>query len=117
MALLVYGIKSCDTVRKARRWLDAHDAPHTFVDLRATPPDAAEVGRWVASVGTKPLRNTSGGAYRALPDAKTQWTDAQWVEAFAAEPMLLKRPVIVRDGTAVQVGFRATEDELKARLL
>ncbi len=117
MSLVVYGIKTCDTVRRARRWLTAHDAAHEFVDVRATPPARERVAAWVERLGAAPLRNTSGGAYRALGPEKKSWSDARWTDAFAAEPMLLKRPVIERDGVAVQVGFRATEDELVARLL
>ena len=106
MALTVYGIKICDTVRRARKWLDQHDVPHSFVDFRATPVGRDRVEGWVAALGAKALRNTSGGAYRALPADKKTWSDARWVEAFAAEPMLVKRPVIERDGVAVMVGFR-----------
>jgi arsenate reductase len=116
-SLTVYGIPNCDTVKKARRWLQAHDAAHDFVDYRADPPDAERVAAWVEALGSKALRNTSGGAYRKLPADKKTWSDTRWVEAFAAEPMLIKRPVIERDGVAVKVGFRGTDEELSAQLL
>jgi arsenate reductase len=64
------------------------------------------VRRWVEAFGVQKLKNTSGGSYRALPDAKSGWSDAQWIEAFAADAMLIKRPVIERDGVPVSVGFR-----------
>lgn len=116
MALVVYGIPNCGTVKKARAWLDAAGLPHTFVDFRATPPARATIDRWVARFGNKALRNTSGGAYRALGPEKDTWSDARWAEAFAADPMLVKRPVVERDGEAVLVGWNLSDDELRARV-
>lgn len=115
--LTVYGIPTCDTVRKARTWLDAHGASHGWVDLRKQPPGRDQIASWVGALGSKALRNTSGKSYRALGDDKKTWADDAWIEAFAADPMLLKRPVIERDGVAVQAGFRGSEDELEGRLL
>lgn len=115
--LTVYGIPTCGTVRKARAWLDGHDTAYDWVDLRESPPDRATIDRWIAAFGTKALRNTSGGAYRALGPEKKDWTDERWAEAFASDPMLIKRPVIERDGAPVLVGFRAPESELEQRLL
>lgn len=114
--LTVYGIPSCGTVKKARAWLDAHGVPHTFVDFRAVPPTAAQVQAWVAAFGASPLRNTSGGSYRALGAEKDGWDEAAWTRAFTADPMLLKRPILERDGQPVRVGFRGSEAELVAEL-
>ena len=116
MALVVYGIPSCGTVKKARVWLDAHGVDYAFVDFRATPPTAEQVRSWVQAFGAKAMRNTSGGSYRALPPVKGSWNDEEWIRRFAAEPMLIKRPVIERDGTALLVGFSATEEQLKTKL-
>lgn len=115
--LTVYGIPTCGTVKKARAWLDAAGAAYTFVDLRATPPGADAVASWVAAFGTRALRNTSGGSYRALGAEKNSWDDAAWTAAFAADPMLIKRPVVERDGAPALVGFAADEAELRRRLL
>ena len=117
MALTVYGIPNCGTVKKARAWLDARDVAHAFHDFRTAPVAAERVKAWVAALGAKALKNTSGGSYRALPEDKKTWSDAQWAEAMAADPMLIKRPVIERDGAVVQAGFRGTDDVLAARLL
>ena len=117
MALTVYGIPTCGTVKKARKWLDEHGAEHTWVDFRATPPSAAQVTAWVSTFTAKKMRNTSGGAYRALGDEKKTWSDEVWAEKFAQDPMLIKRPIIERDGVPVQVGFRGSDDELAAALL
>lgn len=109
MTLTVYGIPTCGTVRKARAWLDANGRAHTFVDFRENPPSRAQIDAWVARFGAKALRNTSGGAYRALGDDKATWSDTRWAQAFAADPMLIKRPVIERDGAPVLVGFRGDD--------
>lgn len=114
--LIVHGIPTCDTVRKARKWLDARGVDHTFHDLRKDPPTADQLASWVATLGSKAMRNTSGRSYRALPEAKKTWSDAQWVEAFAGDPMLLKRPLIVRDGHALLAGFRGSDEALTEAL-
>lgn len=106
MTVTIYGIKSCGTVKKARAWLDAHEVRYTWVDFRATPVEAERVARWVSALGSKPLRNTSGGAYRALGDSKKTWGDPEWLPRFQADLMLLKRPVLEIDGKPVAVGFK-----------
>ena len=117
MEYRVYGISSCDTVRKACKWLESQGAMVERVDFRKTPPSKEQVAQWVAAFGSKALRNTSGGAYRALPETKKDWSDEAWCAAFSSDPMLIKRPVIERNGQAVQVGFRGSEQELFARLI
>lgn len=62
------------------------------------------------------MRNTSGQSYRALGETKKTWTDAQWIEAFAKDAMLVKRPLFVKDGLAVLVGFRDKDEALRAKL-
>lgn len=116
MTLTVYGIPTCGTVKKARSFVEKHGLAYRYVDLRETPPDAARVRGWVARLGVGPLKNTSGGSYRALGAEKDGWTDERWIQAFAEDPMLIKRPVIERDGAAVMVGFNLPEAELLARL-
>jgi arsenate reductase len=105
MAITVYGIPTCTTVRKVRAWLDAHGVAHDWVDFRATPPPRARVERWVAAFGAPRLRNTSGGAYRALGPEKDGWDTARWTRAFAEDAMLIKRPVVERDGVPWSVGY------------
>ncbi|MBN2799221.1 MAG: arsenate reductase family protein [Deltaproteobacteria bacterium] len=117
MSLKLYGITTCGTVKKARAWLDSRGAAYQWSDLREEPPTRAQIDGWMAIFGAKAMRNTSGGAYRALGPEKAEWSDAQWAEAFAADPMLLKRPILERDGAPVQVGFRGTDAEFEARLL
>lgn len=116
MAFTVYGIPSCGTVKKALAWLDARGVAHTFSDLRQSPPSPQQIARWVAAFGAKALRNTSGASYRALGPEKEGWDEARWAAAFAADPMLIRRPVVERDGDPVQVGWNATDEELSRRL-
>lgn len=116
MALVVYGIPNCGTVKKARAWLAARGLAHDFVDIRATPPDRATTDCWVAAFGASALKNTSGGSYRALGAEKDAWDAARWADAYAADPMLIKRPVVERDGAPVLVGWTLAEDELVRRL-
>ena len=104
--LTVYGIPSCSTVKKARTFLDQKKQAHEFVDFRQAPPSEKQVRAWVKQFGAAAMRNTSGGSYRALPAAKATWSDDEWTKRFAADPMLIKRPVIERDGAPVMVGFR-----------
>ncbi|MDP2310969.1 MAG: Spx/MgsR family RNA polymerase-binding regulatory protein [Pseudomonadota bacterium] len=106
MPVTVYGISTCGTVKKARSWLTDHGVAHTWVDFRATPPEPARVARWVATFGAPPMRNTSGGAYRALGEEKAGWDEARWTTAYQGDAMLVKRPVIEVDGLPVLVGFR-----------
>ena len=106
MSLVVYGIPTCGTVKKARAHFDASGEPYQFVDFRAQPVDPERIRGWVRRLGAAALKNTSGGSYRALPAEKAAWDDARWAEAFVADPMLIKRPVIERDGVVTGAGFR-----------
>lgn len=102
----LYGIPTCGTVRKARRWLDSAGMAHDWVDIRENPPGLERIQAWIRVLGCRPLRNTSGRAYRALPAARNQWSDKEWARAFAMNPMLLRRPVVEAGGVPVLVGFR-----------
>ena len=114
--LTVYGIPNCGTVKKARAWLDARGVAHQFVDFRKTPPSKSEVDSWVSALGSKALKNTSGGSYRALGDEKKTWDDATWAQHFAGDPMLIKRPVITGEQGPLLAGFRGSDEDLAARL-
>jgi arsenate reductase (glutaredoxin) len=106
MSLTLYGIPTCDSVRNARTHLDLAGVEYSFVDLRANPPSRAQIQRWISSFGALRLRNTSGRSFRQLGPEKASFTDDQWAEAFAQDPMLLKRPIIERDGAPLMVGFK-----------
>lgn len=105
-SVVVYGISTCSTVKKARAFLTSRAIAHTFADLRETPPSTSTVASWVEAFGVSAMKNTSGGSYRALGADKDGWTDAQWTAAFVRDPMLIKRPVVERDGQPLLVGFK-----------
>ena len=113
MSIHVYGIPTCSTCKKAINWMKAEGIAHTFVNTRSTPPSKTSIEQWVKTIGAKVMKNTSGGSYRALGEEKKSWSDAQWVEAFTNDPMLLKRPLFTQNGQALCTGFR---DNAKALL-
>ena len=112
----VYGIPSCTTCKKALKWLDDNGVDYEFVNTKDHPPARTTIQAWVAELGAKPMRNTSGQSYRALGEVKSTWSDEQWIEAFAQDAMLLKRPLFVKDETAVLVGFKDKEETIRAKL-
>jgi len=116
MTLTIYGIPTCSTCKKALQWLDSRAITYEFVNTKLAPPTRTMVAGWVEALGNKALRNTSGQSYRALGDQKQTWGDPEWIEAFSQDAMLLKRPLFVKDGSAVLVGFRATETNLQETL-
>ena len=106
MSIQVYGIPTCGTCKKALQWLDAQAIGYEFVNTKEQPPSQAQIASWVKSLGNRPMRNTSGQSYRALDESKDTWNEAEWVIAFSDDVMLLKRPIFVKDGVAIAVGFR-----------
>ena len=106
MALTMYGIKNCDTIKKARTWLDAHGIGFDFHDYKAKGADAAQLGAWVAALGWETLLNRAGTTFRGLADADKVGIDADKAIALMIEqPSLIKRPVLVGDGVLL-VGFK-----------
>ncbi|MBW4618763.1 MAG: Spx/MgsR family RNA polymerase-binding regulatory protein [Cyanosarcina radialis HA8281-LM2] len=116
MSIQVYGIPNCGTCKKAFQWLVNRGVSYEFINTKENPPTHEAIANWVKSLGVKPMRNTSGQSYRALGEQKDSWTDDRWIDAFAKDPMLLKRPLFVKDGVAVLVGFRAKEEVIKEKL-
>ncbi|MFH7245152.1 MAG: arsenate reductase family protein [Spirulina sp.] len=116
MTLTVYGIPTCNTCKKALQWLDQNHIAYEFVDTKIAPPSRTMVADWVSTLGFKPLRNTSGQVYRSLGEEKQTWTEEQWIAAFAANAMLIKRPLFVQAGQAIAVGFKPQSPALQALL-
>lgn len=92
--LKVYGIKNCDSVRKAVKFLDAHHIAYDFVDIRERPVDAEKIEAWLQHTDLKTLFNTRSTTYRTLKLKEMQLDDAAKKAWLAKENMLLKRPVI-----------------------
>lgn len=116
MTIQVYGIPNCGTCKKALQWLDDNNIKYDFINTKENPPSREMIQSWVEKLGSKPMRNTSGQSYRALGEIKQSWTDEQWIDAFAKDAMLLKRPLFVKNGTAVLVGFREKPEIIKQNL-
>jgi len=115
MSIKVYGIPTCGTCKKAIAWLDAQSISYEFVNVKDYPPNRTMIAEWVNALGERSMRNTSGQSYRSLGAEKETWSHIQWIEAFAKDAMLLKRPIFVKDGIAIGVGFR-NPDEMLSKL-
>ncbi|MBL4691569.1 MAG: arsenate reductase [Rhodospirillales bacterium] len=104
--MTVYGLKNCDTCRKALKWLAAQGMDHQFHDLRKDGVDAAAIQNWTDAVGLDVLLNKRGTIWRGLDDAVKDTVDASNAAACMAEhPALIKRPVFETGGRIV-VGFK-----------
>lgn len=103
---ILYGIPNCDTVRKARKWLEASGRDYRFHDFRKDGLDAARLDQWIAVLGWDVLLNQGGTTFRALPDAAKHGLDAARAAALMlAQPAMIKRPVVEHAG-GVLVGFK-----------
>ncbi len=111
MTLTLYGIPNCDTVKKARTWLDARGKPYTFHDYKKLGIDAETLGRWADAAGWEVLLNRAGTTFRGLPDTDKANVDRnKAIALMAAHPSLIKRPVVEGDGVML-VGFKLPQWE------
>jgi arsenate reductase len=102
----IYGIKNCDTMKKARGWLDARGVAYVFHDYRTEGIDRPKLEHWAQEVGWEPLLNRAGTTFRALPDKdKVGLTEAKAIALMQAQPAMIKRPVLDLGGTLL-VGFK-----------
>jgi arsenate reductase (glutaredoxin) len=116
MSIQIYGIPNCGTCKKAIQWLANNGVQFEFINTKEQPPSEDTISEWVKTLGSQSMRNTSGQSYRALGDEKKHWQDQQWINAFAQDAMLLKRPLFVKDGIAVMVGFRDVDEVIRQKL-
>lgn len=109
--ITVYGIKNCDTCRKALKWLTGKKIDHRFHDFRADGIDSARIGRWVAALGHEVVMNRRSTTWKQLSEKDREGLDDKKATALmAAHPTLIKRPVIEGKNT-VTVGFTAQVQE------
>ncbi len=101
----VYGIKNCDSVKKALKFLKEHDLEYSFQDFKTDPVDYDKVSQWVKSVEMKQLFNSRGTTYRTLKLKELDLNDEQKIEWLCKENMLIKRPVIEYGTNKVLVAF------------
>ena len=105
MKVIVYGIKNCDTMKKARAWLDSNGVLYAFHDYKISGINQETVERWVNAVGWETLLNRAGTTYRKLPEQqKSNLTRARAIELMLEQPSMIKRPVLER-GNTLLVGF------------
>ncbi len=108
----LFGIKNCDTVKKARRWLDEHGIDYRFHDLRADGLEAKQLQAWITDVGWETLLNRRGTTWRQLPEAEREGVDAaRAARLMLSQPTLIKRPVLDTGKGPVHVGFKPADYE------
>lgn len=102
---IIYGIKNCDTMKRARAWLDERGIAYIFHDYKASGIDRAMLEVWARSVGWETLLNRAGTTFRKLPDErKSGLTEANAIALMLAQPSMIKRPVL-EVGGKLTVGF------------
>ncbi|MGT2865763.1 Spx/MgsR family RNA polymerase-binding regulatory protein [Streptococcus fryi] len=114
--LVFYEYPKCSTCRKAKAELKALGVDFETVGIKQTPPDVTSLKAWMDATGLelKKYFNTSGNSYRelGLKDRLPRLTEAEALELLAADGMLIKRPLLVKDGKVLQIGYRTTYKEL-----
>lgn len=106
MTITLYGIRNCDTMKKARAWLDAKKIDYVFHDYKIAGIDTERLQRWCGELGWETLLNRAGTTFRKLPEADQQGMDARKaVTLMLAQPSMIKRPVLDL-GKQRLVGFK-----------
>jgi arsenate reductase len=106
MTATLHGIKACDTMKKARDWLDGAGVAYSFHDYKVAGIDRATLERWAGQVGWELLLNRAGTTFRKLPDADKAGLDqTKAISLMLTQPSMIKRPVLDVDG-ALTVGFK-----------
>jgi Spx/MgsR family transcriptional regulator len=109
VSLILYGIPNCDTVKKARTWLEARGIAYTFHDYKKAGANAAKLAEWCAAAGWDKVLNRAGTTFKKLPDAdKADLDQAKAVQVMAANPSCIKRPIVEHPG-GLLVGFKEAE--------
>ena len=105
MGITIHGIRNCDTIKKARAWLDANGIAHDFYDYKISGIEPEKLQSWVRSAGWEAVLNRSGTTFRKLPEDRKQDLDAARAMALMqAEPSMIRRPVLTR-GNLLVIGF------------
>lgn len=107
--ILLYGIHNCDTVKKARKWLESQNIDYQFVDFRKDGTDKNKIARWVREAGADKIVNKRGTTWRKLsPEQQKVDSGQALVELLNEQPTLIKRPIL-EAGNSLLVGFSETE--------
>ena len=111
MATTLYGIPNCDTVKKARTWLDGQGVAYDFHDYKKAGVTAAKLKAWCKAFGWESVLNRAGTTFRKLPDAaKADLNQVKEIALMVEQPSMIKRPIVEYDGGAL-VGFKQAEWE------
>lgn len=109
MSLILYGIPNCDTVKKARTWLDAQGLAYSFHDYKKAGTDAAKLAVWCELAGWDKVLNRAGTTFKKLPEAdKADLDAARAVAVMTANPSCIKRPIVEHAG-GILVGFKEAD--------
>jgi transcriptional regulator, Spx/MgsR family len=104
-SVVLYGIPNCDTMKKARSWLESHGVGYAFHDYKTSGIERAKLESWTKTVGWEVLLNRTGTTFRKLPDkAKENLDEAKAIKLMLEQPSMIKRPVLER-GKSLMVGF------------
>jgi arsenate reductase len=107
MSVTIYGIRNCDTMKKARAWLDKHGVDYAFHDYKTAGIDRTQLERWAKKVGWETLLNRAGTTFKKLPDReKDDITSAKAIALMLKQPSMIKRPVLEAGGGKLLVGFK-----------
>jgi Spx/MgsR family transcriptional regulator len=106
MPITIYGIKNCDTMKKARAWLDKQGVEYAFHDYKSAGIERERLERWAKKVGWETLLNRAGTTFKKLPDKdKEGVTEKKAIALMLAQPSMIKRPVLDLGGGKLLVGF------------
>lgn len=109
--ITIYGIKNCDTMKKARAWLDGKGVAYAFHDYKSSGIDRSRLEAWARQVGWEALLNRAGTTFRKLPDEeKAGLTEAKAIALMMVQPSMIKRPVLEADRKLL-VGFKPEQYE------
>jgi len=106
-SITIYGIKNCDTMKKARAWLDKAGVDYAFHDYKSAGIDKDKLERWAKKVGWETVINRAGLTFKKLPDKdKEGLTETKAIKLMLAQPSMIKRPVLELPGGKLLVGFK-----------
>lgn len=110
-AMTVFGIKNCNTVKRALEWLGAHKVPYDFHDYKAKGITASKLRDWSRQVGWEALLNRKGTTWRQLDDAQKERITNQdsAIKLMTEKPSVIRRPLIEKDGEVIVLGFDERE--------
>jgi arsenate reductase (glutaredoxin) len=106
MTVTIYGIKNCDTMKKAFTWLDGHGVAYDFHDYKKAGVTTAQLAQWCRAAGWEAVLNRAGTTFRKLDDAdKKALTQDKAIALMVGQPSMIKRPVLDADGK-LEIGFK-----------